>query len=242
MRLFVRLRNSYKRSGIFGTLVTCGSALLFYGTQQMPARRRARQRERQGEAEFDRRFGVRTAGHIDLVDVAVLPTGNQLFGIQYAATSEAIFREMLSAVPADFADFVFVDFGSGLGRVLLLASEYPFRAIRGVDFSPDLHATAADNIRRYRSNIQKCTDIVSICQDATNYAIPDEQAIFYFYHPFVEPVMKQVLTNIEQSLSKHPRDVYLIYYNPKARHIIDYHNVRFAQSETPQCTAYIALV
>ncbi len=87
-----------------------------------------------------------------------------------------------------------------------------------------MHATAADNIRRYRSNIQKCTDIVSICQDATNYAIPDEQAIFYFYHPFVEPVMKQVLTNIEQSLSKHPRDVYLIYYNPKARHIIDDHS------------------
>lgn len=222
MKLVVRLKNAYKRSGFWGTLATCARALAFYAKEQTPARRRARQRDRERDAEFDRRFGVKTGGYIDLADLAILPTDNRLFGARYEPTSEVTFREMLSAVPAKLENFVFVDIGSGLGRVLLLASEYPFRAIRGVEFSPDLHAIATENIRRYRSDTQKCTDIASICQDATQFEIPEQQAFLYFYNPFEEPVMRQVVANIEQSLRKHPRDVYLLYYNPKSRQIIDW--------------------
>jgi hypothetical protein len=221
MRLLRKIRNSYTRSGILGMLASSARALVFYARELTPSRRQHRQRQQQREAEFDRRFGVKTAGDIHLVDVATLPARSRPFGLGYQGTSEAAFVEMLSVVPVDLRDFVFVDFGSGLGRVLLLASEYPFRSIRGVEFSPDLHKIACDNIRSYRSHTQKCTDIASICEDAAQYRIPEEQTILYFYNPFLAPVMERVVQNIEQSLLRTPREAYLIYYNPKERHTVD---------------------
>ena len=221
MRLLRKQRNAYRRSGLLGTIGTAARALVFYATEMAPAQRRSRRREREYEEAFDRKFNVRTGGHVDLVDVDVLPTRNRLFGQAYYATPPASFAQMLSAVPTDFEDFVFVDFGSGLGRVLLLASEYPFRAIRGVEFSPDLHRVACDNIRSYRSQTQKCKDIVSICQDAAEYKIPEEKAVLYLYNPFLAPVMAKVMSNLNESLLKNPREIYLIYYSPEARDTVD---------------------
>jgi hypothetical protein len=221
MKLLRRLQNSYRRSGFLGTIGVCAQALMFYAKEQTPSRRRGRQRERERDAEFDRRFGVKTGGNIDLVDLTVLPTRNRSFGRGYHATSGTLFAKMLAAVPVELKNFIFVDFGSGLGRVMLLASEHPFRAIRGVEFSPDLHKIACDNICSYRSHTQKCRDIASICQDAADYKIPEGDAVFYFYNPFHEPVMARVIQNIEESLQKNPRQVYLIYYNPIARKPID---------------------
>jgi hypothetical protein len=239
MKLLRRLRNSYTRSGLLGTIATCAHALVFYAAELTPARRRRRRRERERDAEFDRRFSVRTGGDINLVEVSVLPTRSRAFGLGYQATSEAPFAQMLRAVPADFKDFIFVDFGSGLGRALLLASEYPFQAIRGVEFSPDLHKIACDNIRSYRSQTQKCADIASVCQDAAEYQIPEQRAIFYFYNPFLEPVMARVMRNIEQSLQKNPREAYLIHYgDPKARNRVDRSPVFRLLSETRAYCVY----
>lgn len=238
MRLLHKIRNSYTRSGVLGMLASSARALVFYAKELTPSRRRGRQRQHQREAEFDRRFGVKTAGDIHLVDVITLPTHSRPFGLGYQATSKAAFVEMLSAVPTDLKDFVFVDFGSGLGRVLLLASEYPFRSIRGVEFSPDLHKIACDNIRSYRSDTQKCTDIASICEDAAEYKIPEERTIFYFYNPFLEPVMARVIQNIEQSLQRKSREAYLIYYNPKERRPLDRSAVFSLIVETPAYCVY----
>jgi hypothetical protein len=232
MKLLSKFQNSYRRSGVFGAIGICARALVFYAKELTPSQRRSRRREREREAEFDRRFGVKTGGNLNLANLTVLPTRNRPFGIGYSATSEFLFAQMISAVPADLQDFVFVDFGSGLGRVLLLASEYPFQAIRGVEFSPDLHKIACDNIRSYRSHTQKCKDIESVCQDAAEYRIPEARAVFYFYNPFLEPVMARVIHNIEQSLQKNPREAYLIYYNPKARRTVDRSPVFRLLSET----------
>jgi hypothetical protein len=221
MKLLRKFQNSYKRSGLLGAVATSARAAAFYASELTPSQRRFRRQERESDAEFDMRFGVRTGGMISLADLLILPTRSRVFGQAYGPTPERAFTEMLSAVPRDFKDFVFIDFGSGLGRVLLLASEYPFQAIRGVEFSPDLHKIACDNIRSYRSQTQKCADIASVCQDAAEYEIPEERAVFYFYNPFLEPVMARVIQNIEQSLHRNPREAYLIYYNPKARNTVD---------------------
>lgn len=241
MKLLRKLQNSYRRSGLPGTIAVCARSLWFYAKELTPSRRRGRQRDRERQAEFDRRFGVKTGGDINLADLAILPTWSRAFGVGYAPTPELLFAQMLSAVPANFRDFVFVDFGSGMGRVLLLASEYPFRAIRGVEFSPELHSVACENIRSYRSLTQKCTDITSTCQDAAEYIIPDERALFYFYNPFMEPVMARVMQNIEHSLQRNPREAYLIYYNPAARKVVDRSTVFRATAKSATYCVYRSL-
>jgi len=50
---------------------------------------------------------------------------------------------------AGLKDFTLIDLGSGKGRVLLMASDYPFKRIIGVEFMPELHRVAEGNIRKY---------------------------------------------------------------------------------------------
>lgn len=54
--------------------------------------------------------------------------------------SSSVLRQILDRLPLDFEEYTFIDLGSGKGRALLIASEYPFRAVVGVELSPKLHA------------------------------------------------------------------------------------------------------
>ncbi len=40
---------------------------------------------------------------------------------------------MMAALPIEFNQFTFIDLGSGKGRTLLMASDFPFRKILGVE-------------------------------------------------------------------------------------------------------------
>jgi SAM-dependent methyltransferase len=120
-----------------------------------------------------------------------------------------------------YEDFVFIDFGSGKGRVLLLASEFPFKKIIGVEFSPKLHAIAQNNIRVYQSTTQQCKHVAAVCEDATSYALPIEPTVYYFFDPFRLPVMSVVIDNLRQSLQKHPRKIFLVYVNAELASTLD---------------------
>ena len=99
---------------------------------------------------FDERFGVETSGLI-----YELPSGHQhdLHNNGYFAVAPSVFhsimRAMVERLHLDFQRFGFVDLGSGKGRALLLASDYPFREVIGVELSPKLDRIARDNIARY---------------------------------------------------------------------------------------------
>jgi len=108
----------------------------------------------------------------------------------------------------------FIDFGSGKGRVLLLASEYGFNSIRGVEVSPELHAIAVRNIAKYESSRQQCRDVSSTNADACSFAIPDGDCVLFFFCPFQKEILASELGNLVDSLRRNPRRVFIIYYNP----------------------------
>jgi SAM-dependent methyltransferase len=113
---------------------------------------------------------------------------------------------------------VFVDLGSGKGRILLMAAEFPFRRIEGVELSPDMHRIALNNIA---SLGPRASDIVARNMDATDYAFPSEPFVLYLFHPFHEAVMVQVLENLRQSLRRTPREGYVLYLNAGHRDLFD---------------------
>ena len=102
----------------------------------------------------------------------------------------------------------FVDYGSGKGRVLLPASEYPYRNVIGVEFSPALHLIAENNIeiRRRRGRI-KCRTVQSICMDATEFDLPQEPLVLFFFTPFEPPVADRVIGAINADFRKNPRPI-----------------------------------
>ncbi len=121
---------------------------------------------------------------------------------------------------ADFHDFVFIDLGSGKGRTLLMASDYPFRRIMGVELLPALRQAAQENLSKYRSESQKCFALEAICGDATEFSFPAEPIVLYLFNPFPESGLRRAVANLEQSLRDHPRAVYVLYHNPLLEHVL----------------------
>jgi SAM-dependent methyltransferase len=192
------------------------AALWEFGRDSTPERRR----QRYGDAEYDWEHRVNTTS-------AALGWRDRLLGVfhsPYQPTEAALFHEMLDALReqtrSDFHDFVFVDLGSGKGRTLLMASDYPFRRIVGVEFLPALHQTAQENLSKYHRESQKCFTLESVCADATEFPFPDEPTVLYLFNPFPESGLKRMIANLEQSLRAHPRTVYVLYHNPLLDHVL----------------------
>ena len=125
-------------------------------------------------------------------------------------------------VPLDpeWSRFSFVDLGCGKGRALLLASRYPFRAILGVELDPVLAATAQANLCAFQAPWQQCHRLTALHGDATAIDLPESPLLLYLYHPFLAPALKRVLRRLERSLRQRPRELWLVYINPEAAHVL----------------------
>jgi hypothetical protein len=106
----------------------------------------ARQEERRSaaeEAEFDRRRGVRTSARIEPETLNVIGP-HRTSAVRYQPISESSFRTLLGALTgllgSGISRYAFIDLGCGMGKVLLLATEHPFRQILGFEYAPDLAA------------------------------------------------------------------------------------------------------
>ena len=129
----------------------------------------------------------------------------------YFATEPWLFEQIMQALPIDFSQFTFIDLGCGKGRVLLMASDYPFKKIIGVEFMPELHRAAQKNIASYSNDRQRCRQIETVCMDARDFQFPSEPLVVYLFNPFSEPTFAQVLENLRQSVEQTPRPVYIAY-------------------------------
>lgn len=163
------------------------------------------------DRHFDRRHGIETfeAGG----DNEAYGRGN--FG--YASSPPAAVRHAIRSLAVDPSNFVFVDLGSGKGRILFVAAAEGFARVEGVEYSPDLHEAAKQNLGR--ASVSYRSKIVTHCVSAESYRIPDEPCVFYLYNPFGADVLSQVLKNIEASWLAHPRPMYVIYVNALKRDV-----------------------
>ena len=161
------------------------------------------------DVAFDRENGVETAGIIPLqaLDVSGRWAAQ---GHRYEATTPVLFHRAFEGLQIDLRRFTFVDIGAGKGRALLLASEYPFCRIVGVEFSRELVAVARRNVARWLEHDRACMDITLMCSDATEYELPPEPLVLYFFNPFEPPVMRSMLDNVVRSFRENPRPLFIV--------------------------------
>jgi len=200
-------RESLRERGVWRTLAEVFVQAFNLVRDYSPARRQLRY----GDIDFDCDFGVDTTW-------ANVPLGTRLreicTGRQYQPTDPALFREIVGGLGVDYREFTFIDLGSGKGRALLLASDYPFRRIIGVELLPELHGIAQVNLRKYRSPAQQCSAFELWCGDARQFAFPAEPTVLFTFDPFPEHVLRAVMARLGRSLEEHPRRLYVIYQNP----------------------------
>src|SRR5215470_1991473 len=199
-------RESVARRGWLRTAQTLLAEMGSFLRDSTPGRRRLRY----GDMDYDWDHRVDTTS-------ATVTFRERLFGIfhsPYQPSDPSLFHEMMSTLKIDFGQFTFADLGSGKGRTLLMAAEYPFARIIGVELLPRLHEIAQENIGKFKSEVQKCFQLESICGDASEFSFPPGPLVLYLFNPFPVWVLEHVMTNLKQSLRDHPRPLYLLYHNP----------------------------
>jgi SAM-dependent methyltransferase len=159
---------------------------------------------------WDLAHGVDTCGDIPLLDLN-FKSEHKTPGLEYQSHHPSIIRAGLGLLNIRHQDYAFVDFGCGKGRVLLVASEFPFRRIIGLEFAPQLAEIARQNVRTYRARNRRCLEVEVITTDATRYQLAPEPQILYFYSPFAREAMDQVVRHIEGSLRESPRDLLVLF-------------------------------
>ena len=204
-------RDSFEYRGFWRTAGLFLERLFEFVRELTPARRQLRY----GDLQFDFDHRVDTTWS----NVGIKTRIRELFaGEPYQPIEADQFHDMMQALAIDYGKYTFIDLGSGKGRALLLASEYPFRRMIGAEIIPELHRAAEKNIQNYQSG--KSEQISLWCGDARDFEFPDEPTLLYLFNPFFEPVLQKVLRNLELSLRARPRGFILLYVNPTAEHLV----------------------
>jgi 16S rRNA G966 N2-methylase RsmD len=150
----------------------------------------------------DRRRGVLTTRVVKDRELGIQDLRNHW----YVATDYETFTEAIRHVGVRPGEDVFVDYGSGKGRIVMLAAELPFRRVIGVEFSSQLHEIASENLAR-----TKRQNVELVLADATQWKLPKEATVLFFFNPFDGEVLARVCANIRESLAEAPRKLTIIY-------------------------------
>ena len=116
-------------------------------------------------------------------------------------------------------NYRFIDYGSGKGRALLIASEFGFSSIIGVEFSSYLHRIAQENVRKLESRLQRQLNVTLVNQDAALYQPPPGKKVAFFFNPFDSEIMSQVLLKLYDP--SHTPDLFVIYVNPRNKELFE---------------------
>ena len=211
LQLFV---DSVCRRGLILTTRHAASRIAYFLRDSTPERRRARF----GDLDFDLENSVDTTS----ARQSLLTRLRGLFtASEYQATDPETFRDMMAALPLCFESFTFLELGSGKGRAVLLASEYPFARIVGVELLPELHSIARQNLDRFPRSRQRCSAVELLCGDARDFPFPAEPSVVYLFNPFPEMVLQDVIAGLKASLDESPRPLLIVYYNPLLKHLFE---------------------
>ncbi len=164
--------------------------------------------DRLADAALEWRLGIRSGGLVAIESLVAQWSGCH----DYFPSSIRAFNHVLRALRVR-EDDVFVDYGCGMGRALVLAARAPFRALVGFDVSERLLAVAHDNLRRAVPADQRERIALLHC-DARAFRLPDDATVLYFYNPFHGEILAAVFADIARSLRAHPRRLRVVFNNP----------------------------
>jgi SAM-dependent methyltransferase len=205
-------RDGVNLRGYWGALASLGTSLYELLRDYTPARRRLRY----GDLEYDWEHRVDTTWSNIRLGTRLREI---LAGRQYQPIEADLFRDVIGGLDLEYEQFTFIDLGSGKGRALLLATEFSFRRILGVELLPELDAIARQNLNKYQGGAQQGR-VELICADARQFCFPREPLVIFLFDPFPEHVLQQVMANLEQSMTDAPRPAMIVYLNPISEHIL----------------------
>ena len=171
---------------------------------------------------FDQLHGTSTGS---LIPGDALATGHRhdRHITAYHGVAPSLFRKLMTRwtglARQPLEPTAFLDIGAGKGRAMLLAAEYPFRRIVGVELHPALAAAARSNIERWQSRHEGPPMRLQEA-DAMQLRLPSGPCLVFLFNPFDIVLMDRLLTRLAQQVLKRPGDLDLLYVNDEQRRLI----------------------
>ena len=173
---------------------------------------------------FDLEFGTRTSG---LIAGRHLSAGHRSdrHVTAYYAIAPSVFQGILvrwrrSKPIAPIDAYTFIDLGAGMGRALLLATEYPFHAALGIEQHPTLVRIARRNLALWRAASRISLPTRVYCRDAINFPLPLGPCLIFLFNPFGAPVLRRLLRSWKQSTAQRTSPVDILYVNDEQRNVL----------------------
>jgi tetratricopeptide (TPR) repeat protein len=164
-------------------------------------------------------YGTDTSGYVSKARFG--PIGLPIEQINnYAGTQPSIVRQTLRMLP-DLRGYCFFDLGCGKGRAVVVASEFPFEKIVGVEISSELANIAKKNADVIQAHYPLRTPIEIITGNAIDVTPMEGKIVLFMYNPFGDELMKQLRENLERRLQNEIQHIFVIYHNALAGHIFD---------------------
>ena len=154
-------------------------------------------------AAWERYFGVDTARPFD----------NGVYAerrdcIRYQPLPWLLLRNAIDALPVTRED-VFLDYGCGMGRVLLMVARREVKRVMGIELFAQLADIARQNVNAARPRLRSPVEI--IVDDATAWEVPDDVTVAFLFNPFVGTVMAAAQRRLADSLARKPRRLRVVY-------------------------------
>src|SRR5258706_2882714 len=138
----------------------------------------------------------------------------------YGASQPSIIRRAITAL-GTIDHHEFIDIGCGKGRAMVVASEFPFRSISGIELSPQLTKVARRNISTVQRGFPARPPVEAIEGNAITFPLPKAKLALFFCHSFGEELLSQLISNLETAISSGIGPVFFVYYNPVHGNVLD---------------------
>jgi len=174
---------------------------------------------------FDLEFGVRTSG---LVAGRHLKRGHRSdrHNTAYYGVAPSVFREMIVRwrrlkPMAALDQCTFVDLGAGMGRAMLLAAEFPFKAVLGVELNPTLARIGRRNMALWRAADRARAPMKMMCRDATGFQLPLGPCVVFLFNPFGAAVLRKLVKAWNAQLAERGGSLDVLYVNDEQAFVLD---------------------
>ncbi len=224
-RFFRRIRDARNRHGAreFASLVAYN---FLYSLRRVGFGRSSVAADPFDDAHGTETTTIREIGSLDV------SSKNAKYAVRYQTCAADDIRAAILDACRDPADFTFVDFGSGKGRALIVAGEFPFKAVIGVEFSLELYQASLRNIAR--ANLAEARARVRVHYgDASDFPLPTGNLVCYFYNPFHGPVLTRIVEKLIAHLDA-GKQVSVIYIDPVHRDVFEASNRFVVTNSGPQ--------
>lgn len=202
-----RLEGRSSREIVSMTLKTLRDGVTHFGPSAIRIRRE--------DGAFDRRWHTDTGGKVNLSALGVA-RHRAVLGNGYQASNGRALEQCLAVAGIDPGQYTFIDYGSGKGRVVLIAATLGFAHTIGVEFAPELHEVAERNAALFEKAGGAARRSEMILGDAGSYEPPEGPLFAYIYNAFGPVILREALERLEARAAA-GQTIVALYVNPRHR-------------------------